>query len=178
MNIDSQYVLIGTFIHTRGVHGQLVTQLELSLESLEPITFIFIQVVGKTYVPYKIEEKILVQPDRAWLQLQYITSKEAAHSLLGKNVWLQRETFEQLAITSVFNQELIGYETQDLHIGKLGVVMGIEKFPTQDCLVVEYKNQELLIPYVSAFIKDVEHEQKHITLCLPSGFLEALGLKS
>ncbi len=178
MHNDSPYVRIGTLLHTRGVHGQLVAPLELSIESLDPITCIFIQVLGNTHVPYQLVDKRLIEPDKAWLKLRNITSKEAAHSLLGKSIWLLQDTLQQLTITSVFPQPLIGYEVCDVHIGSLGAVINIEKFPQQHCLDVAYNDQSLLIPYIPAFIQNVDHQKRSITVCLPEGFLEALGLKT
>ena len=173
----NNYTQIGTFLHTRGVHGQLVTQLELSIQSLDPITFIFIQIIGNTYVPYQVEDRRLVEPDYAWLTLQDVNTKEAAKSLLGKAIWLPSEDLQQLTSTSsIFPQQLISYEVEDLHIGRLGTVMQIEKLPQQHCLAVAYHQQSLLIPYVSAFIKEIDHPRKHITSCLPGGFIEAMGI--
>lgn len=178
MHNDSPYIHIGTLLHTRGVHGQLVAPLELSIESLEPITFIFLQVLGDTHVPYQLVEKRLIEPDKAWLKLRNITSKEAAHSLLGKNIWLLRETLQQLTITSSCPQELIDYEVQDVHLGSLGTVMDIAQFPQQQCLDVTYNHQSLLIPYIPAFIQNVDPQHRSITVCLPEGFLEAMEIKT
>ena len=178
MNPDHKYAHIGTFMHTRGVHGQLVAPLEFTFKSIDPITFIFIKIIGNTYVPYQVEEKRLLKPDQAWLKLQDINSKEAAHNMLGKTIWLLQDTLQLLPITSPVTHQLMGYDIKDMMLGRLGIVVKIEKFPKQHCLVVEYQNQELLIPYVSAFIKNVDHAQKNITICLPDRFIEALGLKN
>ncbi len=175
MNRVNPYALFGHLIQTRGLQGQLVAQLEAPIKTLDTVEFIFIQ-IGHTYVPYQVEEKILPQSDQALFKLQGITDRSTAHEVVGKSIWLPQALLNKLGVKSAPPNRVVGYHVTDVKIGELGVVKRIEVFPMHLCLVVDYQHKELLIPYVSALIKELDHAHQRLTTDLPAGFLEAVGI--
>lgn len=175
MNRVNQYALFGHLTQTRGLQGQMVAQLEAPIKTLDPVEFIFIQ-IGHTYVPYQVEEKVLPQPDQALFKLQGITGRSTAHDIVGKNIWLPQALLNKLVTKSAPQDRVVGYHVTDVTLGELGVIKRIEVFPMHLCLVVDYQHKELLIPYVSALIKDLDHAHQRLTTDLPTGFLEAMGI--
>jgi 16S rRNA processing protein RimM len=174
MNMTNQYALFGHLIQTRGLQGQVVAQLASPIKTLDPVEFIFIQ-IGHTYVPYQVEEKGLPQSDQALFKLRGITDRSTAHEVVGKSIWLSQELLNQLVVKSTPQDQVVGYYVSDVKLGGLGVVKRIEVFPMHRCLVVDYQNKELLIPYVAALIQHLDHTNQQIIIKLPTGFLEAMG---
>lgn len=171
----NKYALFGHLLQARGLHGQLIAQLAYPIKALEPIKFVFIQ-IGHTYVPYQVEEKVLTQTDRAFFKLQGITSKSAAQEIVSKSIWLPSSLLDKILVKRAAQDRVIGYYVTDVKLGKLGVVKRTEEFPMHRCLVVDYQNKELLIPYVSALINNLDHTHQRLATDLPPGFLEAVGL--
>jgi 16S rRNA processing protein RimM len=171
------YIILGKITQTRGIQGQLVAQLTLPIQSLDPVSFIFIQ-IGHTYVPYQIEKKMLLKPHQAWLTLQDINTRHDSYPIVGKSIWLPKDVFNKIIVKKpTIPDQVIGYPVTDLTLGELGVVKRIEEFSMHRCLVVNYQNKELLIPYASTLIQDVDHRHKRLITDLPAGFLEAVGLE-
>jgi 16S rRNA processing protein RimM len=168
------YALLGHITQTRGLNGQVVAKLEFPIKTLDPVEFIFIQ-LGHTYVPYQVEEKVLPQSDQAWFKLQGITDRSTAHEIVGKSIWLPQEVLNNLLDKSDDQDAVVGYQVIDVALGELGVVKHQAKLPGQLCLVIDYQGKELLIPYVSALIKDLNHAHQRLITDLPAGFLEAMG---
>jgi 16S rRNA processing protein RimM len=68
------------------------------------------------------------------------------------------------------DDDLIGLRLCDPGGRELGVVVGVEHFPAQDCLVVG--ERRALVPVVSAFIKSIDPSAGTITAELPEGLLD------
>jgi ribosomal 30S subunit maturation factor RimM len=176
MNTVNPYALWGHLIQTRGLQGQVVAQLESPITTLNPVDFIFIQ-IGHTYVPYQVEEKALPQPDQALFRLQGVTDRPTAQGIIGKSIWLPQGLLNKIGTKSATQDPVVGYSVRDVKLGELGKVERIEAFPMHSCLVVSFQNKELLIPYVPAWIQDLDHAHQQLTITLPAGFLEAMGYK-
>ncbi len=174
MNMVHPYALFGHLVQTRGLQGQLMAQLASPIKSLDPVAFIFIQ-MGHTYVPYQVEERTLPQPDQALFKLQGITDRSIAHEIIGKSIWLPQDILNKILVKPATQDQVIGYQVIDVILGELGVVKRIEAFPMHLCLVIDYPDKELLIPYVAAFIKKLDPARQQMTIQLPAGFLEAMG---
>lgn len=168
------YALFGQLVQTRGLQGHVVAQLATAIKTLDPVTFIHIQ-VGHTYVPYQVEEKALSQPNQAVFKLQGINDKSTAQEIVTQDIWFPSSLLNKITVKPALQDQVVGYHVTDVKVGELGIVKRIEVFPMHRCLVVDYKHQELLIPYISALIKDLDPAHERLIIHLPTGFLEAMG---
>jgi 16S rRNA processing protein RimM len=57
---------------------------------------------------------------------------------------------------------------------EVGRVVRVEHFPAQDLLVIERGEEEVLLPFVSAFVPSVDIDKGVITITPPGGLLEPL----
>ena len=64
---------------------------------------------------------------------------------------------------------LLGYEVHDLSAGCIGTVTDVLEYPMQLLLLVNLPHTETLIPWVDAFILEVDKKKKIIRCDLPEG---------
>ena len=171
----TQYLLLGHIAQIRGLQGHVIVQLASPLQTIDPLEFIFIQ-MGHTYVPYQAVDKALLNPYQIRFKLAGITDRSIAKEMVGKGIWLPQELLSKLVGKSANPEEdIVGYHVTDVVLGELGIVKHIEVLPMHLCLAVDYQSKELLIPYVGALIKKIDHAKREIKMKLPQGFLEAMG---
>lgn len=94
-------------------------------------------------------------------------------SIFKNKAFLISEDFIKEAFgDSVFDAEkdLIGYSVCDVTIGELGNVKDIQEMPSQSLLIVDYKDKEIMIPYVDGIV--LKNDGKSITVDLPEGLVE------
>jgi len=168
-------VEIGKITQARGLKGYVVARIEPILESFDSINYIFIK-IGHTLVPYQVEE-ITGQGQQVFIKFQHINDRDSVRELIGSSIWLSQEVLDKLVVQEESYTDVIGYQVIDKHQGELGIVKDIEQFPLHACLVVDYLDKELLIPYEPALIQHLDHKHKQIVVELPVGFLEAVGCK-
>jgi 16S rRNA processing protein RimM len=173
MDKKAKYIELGKIIQARGLKGDVIARIAPELTTLDPIKYIFIK-IGSTLVPHQLEEANL-HGSQALLKFQGIEDSMAARELINKTIWLPEETLQQILAKEETDEDITGYHVTDMEQGKLGIIEYIEEFPMHQCLVINYKNNQLLIPYVPNFIQQVDHKKKELLIQLPPGFLEAMG---
>ena len=50
-----------------------------------------------------------------------------------------------------------GFMVEDVSLGPLGKVLSIEDFPQQEMAFVAYKGEEVLIPMIEVFLKEINN---------------------
>ena len=171
MNVEA-CIELGTIQRKQGLKGEIVARLHDEVLPLDGLKTLFIQ-MARTLVPYRIE-KITYQPLKAIIKLQGVNDPTTAHNLKGRSIFVPQEAWPQLSSTKMLLDRLIGYEVEDVAVGRLGEVQDIYTPPLQQLLVVAHQEQELLIPYHEDIVTHVDHSQQHITVQLPQGFIEAM----
>lgn len=72
----------------------------------------------------------------------------------------------------IYLSEILGFEVQEQE-QSYGKIKSISTNGAQDLLVVESNSgEELLIPFVDAFIKKIDHDKKIVSVNLPEGLAE------
>ena len=92
-------------------------------------------------------------------------------ALVGKNLLISdqvaKDIFTKLPLKT---GDLIGKVIVDGNLGKIGKVKEVAGTSMQKHLVVEYKGDEVLVPYVEEFIK--EEKGNEVLMDLPAGMIE------
>ena len=66
----------------------------------------------------------------------------------------------------------IGFEATDVTAGPLGEIIDIDDSTINTLFVIEDGGEERLVPINEDFIKNIDHENRTITLELPEGLIE------
>lgn len=159
-------MVAGTVVKTHGTKGEVKISTDIKVKLTE---WAFLEIREKP-VPFYIQHVNQTQPNEFLVTLQDVSTVEQAQELLSLSVLVPKTKGKRKASTNEFN--LNGFMLIDVNVGEIGEVVGIEELPQQTMLVAHYKQQQIMIPLVEAFIHDVDEEKEIIYLSLPDGFLE------
>lgn len=166
-----QYFSIGYFAATFRLEGELVLQHELGKKSnFKGVQVVFIEEGKEKFLPYFIEKAKAKSDSETLLKLEGIHTKETAHLLCAKKVWVSDEDFRKLAGKSA-PISLIGYTLLD-HDKVLGVIDEIIEQPHQILCRLFINEKEVLIPLNESTIQKINHPKKQVYTELPDGLLE------
>ncbi|MBO5994002.1 MAG: 16S rRNA processing protein RimM, partial [Firmicutes bacterium] len=114
------------------------------------------------------------QGDMVILKLKGIDDRNQAEKLRDKDVYITEEDLRELPEGSYYLRDLIGMKVVDLgHYGEIGVLKDVIQNSAQDIYVVSRPSgQDVLIPAVKDFIKDIDTENREIHTTLIPGFID------
>jgi 16S rRNA processing protein RimM len=165
---------IGFFRKTHGVHGDLVLEFEENYEfSVEEADRFFVELEG-LLVPFFLTENgfRFKGANTAILKLDGVVTEKYAKRLVGNSVYLfETEIVDEIEETTESKFE--GYLVFDQTIGEIGRIIHIENFSGNIVFTVEFRGEELLIPYNEEFLLKEDEANKTITLKLPEGLIES-----
>jgi len=166
-----QYTLIGKIVATFGTQGEVILKHSLGKKAVfKDVEAIFIELTKANYIPFFITKAKAKNEEESWLTFDGITSKEAAHKLIGKQVWLTEEVFRK-QVAKQAPIKLLGYTIIN-NKTIIGQVQKVIEQPHQILLSTIYHQQEALIPLHQATLISINHTQKEIHVQLPDGLLE------
>ena len=112
------------------------------------------------------------------LKCEGVSDRNQSEALLGKVVQVRSDFFVSDPGEPLFLREVLGFQVFDKS-NEIGVVSGITSNGPQDLLVVTHVvspdsqvKKEYLIPFVEAFLVQVDFDKKKIEMNLPEGLLE------
>ena len=108
-----------------------------------------------------------VRDDMFVARVEGIADRNAAEALRGARIFVARSNFPQVAKDEYYWVDLIGLDVINRQDEALGVVRELLSTGAQTVLVIEYpdesgKVQERMIPFVSAYVDDVDLKARHI----------------
>lgn len=107
--------------------------------------------------------------ERLLLAFEGIITPESAREIVGGELFGEAGEIK-LAPGEFLDAELVGMRLVDTTGLEIGIVVAVQHFPAQDCLVVG--TQRALVPMVKAFIKHIDRTERTIATELPEGLLD------
>jgi len=157
--------VIGYFSKTHGVKGQLIIKADKDFNS-EDVKAIFIET--KTgLAPYFV--KTLTQTNTGFIiEMEDVSAIEKAKLLIGKQVFISAELINE----KEKEQDWLGFEVIDKKYGALGTVFSISNNGQQVLLSIKFKDKEIILPLVEAFIEKIDENEKKIYFNTPEGLID------
>lgn len=172
MTVDDCYQL-GYVVKAHGLKGEVQIFLDVdSPEDYKNLESVFV-LQGQQLIPFFIES-ISVSGSRAIVALDEIQRVEEAKALKGCELYLPLESLPVLEGNEFYIHEVIGYDLIDSEQKKkLGQITHImESGPQLLFSVSTAEGSEMLIPYDKSLLKQLDREEKSITLFIPEGLLD------
>ena len=169
-----EYINIGKLVATFGLQGELILlhsmAKKLMFKSGEAI---FVEQVKGSYIPYFVVSSKAKTNEESIIHLEAIHTKEQAHRLISKQVWILDADFRRLAGTNS-PISLLGYQL--FNEGDLiGKVEEVIEQPHQVLIKTTYKGNEALIPLHNETLQKVDRKKGEVHVVLPDGLLEIYG---
>jgi 16S rRNA processing protein RimM len=167
----TEYFKIGKLVATFGTDGKVVLKHKLGKKtSLKGLETIFIEERKNSFLPYFIESTQLKNEQEVYLKLEGTHTKEAAHKLTQKEVWLAEADFKKYAAKSS-PISLLGFHI--INEGEdLGEVLEVIEQPLQVLCKIMINENEALIPIHEATLQKVNQKKKEVHVILPEGLLD------
>lgn len=178
MKLD--FIKIASIVKTHGYRGDIVLKKDKNISDslfdkcLEEGNAVFISKDGIP-VPFFISPESLyfIDDQTAQFAIDGIDNMEEAKLFIGDNVFIIKDSFEEIPDESTEAITWINFEVEDEHKGFIGIVTGYnDDIPKNPLIVVENKRKEILIPLNGDLIESVDLNNKKLLTNLPDGFLD------
>jgi 16S rRNA processing protein RimM len=168
---------VGTITRPHGVRGEV----KVRPESDDPARLVALQTV---YLGRSAEEAVaytvraaFTQPLAAGIAVVYaldgVGDREAAAGLHGQEVFALESDLPPLEEDEVFLSDLVGCSAVDADGSPIGDVVEVLDLPGQHMLVIRTSSgEEVMVPFVDAFVSDVDLEQRRIVITPVEGLLD------
>jgi len=168
--VETQYFKVGKIVSAFGLNGELVLEHSLGKTTFKGIEAIFIEDRKESFLPYFVQSAHSRNATELLLQLENITTREAARKLVQKEVWLTADDFKKHASKSA-PISLLGYHLihQNEDIGEINEI--IEQ-PHQVLCKIDMEGNEVLIPLHGETLQRVDNKAKKVYVILPDGLLD------
>ena len=143
---------MGKLLKPRGLKGELKAVIfnEYGL-ALKMGTEIWLKTKEENYFSRKIEF-IKIAGTKSCVKLSACNSWEDADRIQGVVFYLSRDKFDPIGENEHYLVDMIGAYVIDETQNILGTVIDILSIPKQNIIVVETGENEVLVPYVDAYI--------------------------
>ena len=120
---------------------------------------------------YEIE-KVRYQQEMVILKLQGVNDRNAAEALKNRDVYITEEDLVELPEDTFYIRDLIGLKVVD-NSGVIGVMKDVLQPSAQDVYVIKTDGgQELMVPAVKEFVKEINLKEGYVKVELIEGMLE------
>ena len=165
--VDQQYVKIGHIAQAHGVEGNVLIIPEYyAPELFDDIDLVRLQDARGDLIPARVESVRVQQKNNRlsfFVKFDHITDRNQAETLKDYPVYVSESKVQHL-LEDDTETRLISFEVVDGNDETVGTVDKIIPNPAQIILQVETETQELLIPFVDEYIREID-EEKAIIYC-------------
>ncbi|MBL7697848.1 MAG: 16S rRNA processing protein RimM [Chitinophagaceae bacterium] len=165
------YCSIGKFVATFGLNGEIVLKHHLGKKtSLKDLETLYIEKNKDELLPYFIQSAKIKNEDEVFVKIEGINTKEAARTLVQKQVWLTEDVFQKYAGKSA-PISLLGYHI--IHENNdLGEILEVIEQPHQVLCRINLEGKDALIPVHKETLQKIDKKAKRVLVDLPDGLLD------
>lgn len=161
---------IGIFNKPHGIHGELSFTFTDDIFDRVEAEYLICLLDG-IMVPFFLEEYRFRSDTTALVKLEGVDTAERARMFTNIEVYFPAIHAEDAEPDEMSWDFFVGFQIEDIHHGKLGEVTEVDTSTINTLFVVDYKEEELLIPAQEDFIVEIDQKHKVIKVDLPEGLL-------
>ena len=162
-------VAIGRVIKAHGLRGEVrVEQLSNVTGRFEFLDEVTLELKNGECFHYDVEYT-KIKGVYAIFKLNGIDNRDDAELLRGAYVNVSHERVAPLDDNSYYAFDLECMEVFDSSNKKIGFVKRVEHYPANDVIVIEKKDEDIMIPAIREYIIDVNIKAKKLTVNIPEG---------
>ena len=153
---------MGKLLTPRGLKGELRAAIfNEDGSALKIGAEVWLRTNEENYFSRKIEA-IKMAGKKSCIKLSDCNTWENAEKIQGLVFFQSRNEFDSTGENEHYLVDLIGSHVLDENQKYLGTVTDVLKMPSQNIIVVDTEENEILIPYVDAHITLFDKEKKHL----------------
>lgn len=163
---------LGYVAKLHGFKGEVSLFLDVSNpEDYADLDMVFIE-INNQLTPFFIESFKLKNKGFAAVKFEGVDSETDARFLQRKSLYLPAEILPELTGTSFYDHEIVGFTVIDTNFGEVGVVDEVLAYQVNPLLSIMNGKIEVLVPLIDGLVKEVNRENKTITITAPEGLIE------
>jgi 16S rRNA processing protein RimM len=164
---------VGYFKKTHGVYGELVLEYEPQFEySIENASRFFVELDGLLVPFFVLENGFRFKTENsAIIIFDGVDSEKYAKRMVGSSVFLFKNEIVEMPDEEL-ELNLINYLLIDEVRGEIGIIEKVDDYSGNIVLTVNYRTQELLVPFNEDFLIEIDEKNKILKLKLPDGLIE------
>ena len=112
------------------------------------------------------------------IEFEGVRDRDAAELLRGAELEIARQSVPKAPPGSYYFFELIGCRCRDEIKGELGAVVEVVEDGGGLLLRIEYGTEELLVPFVESYLRQIDIQGRQIDVRLPEGLIETCVSRS
>ena len=165
-------IKIGKIAKSYSTKGQVILRLQQKqFKEINKMESVFIEIDGLP-VPFFISDYTHRNDDEIILTIDDIDSEEKTRQLQNNVVWINTRFLKDSVPDSTGYELVPGYEIFDVNLGFIGILDSILEFDRNPLLRIIHEKKEILIPFVTEFIKEVDDNAKKIIVITPKGLVD------
>ncbi len=169
---------VGTFTKTHGVKGELIARKNSELLEKNNWESILVD-IDDGLVPFFIPTDGIKTRNHhsVRISLEDITSEEKAKQFIGCEIYIpiaQAPNFQDPDEEAIDIDLLIGFTYVDENMGQLGEIVDIQDYNGNVLLIIDYNNQEVMIPFADENFLEVNEDNRTLTMITPEGLLDII----
>ena len=161
---------IGVFNKPHGIHGEISFTFTDDIFDRVEAEYLICLLDG-IMVPFFLEEYRFRSDSTALVKLEGVDTAECARKFTNVEVYFPVKHAEDVETEELSWDFFVGFRMEDVNHGKLGEVTDVDTSTLNTLFVIDYKEEELLIPAQEEFIVDIDRSHKVITVDLPEGLI-------
>jgi 16S rRNA processing protein RimM len=163
---------LGYVAKLHGFKGEVSLFLDVSNpEDYADLEMVFIE-INNQLTPFFIESFKLKNKGFAAVKFEGVDSETDARFLQRKSLYLPAEILPELTGTSFYDHEIVGFTVIDTNFGEVGVVDEVLAYQVNPLLSIMNGKIEVLVPLIDGLVKEVNRQNKTITITAPEGLIE------
>lgn len=165
-------ILVGRVLRPHGIRGSLKIEVHSDVpERFEPGSELLMTLPGAETQTVRVRQ---CRPVRGGLVVDFdgVADREQAERCRGAELEIERDRVPPSPAGLYYFFELIGCRCSDEESGELGEVVDLIEDGGGFLLEIEHDGKKLLVPFVEAFVVEVDIERGRIGLRLPPGLIE------
>ncbi len=168
--------LVGTFTKTHGVKGELIARKNSEFLEKNNWESILVDIDGGL-VPFFIPENGITPRNHHSVRIliEDVNSEAKAVRFIGCDIYIpivDAPNFDTDNDEALDIDLLIGFTYIDQEQGILGEIVDIQDYSGNILLIVDYNEQEVMIPFADENFVEVDEENRTLTMITPTGLLD------
>ena len=165
------YFYLGKITKKFGIKGELVVYLDSDEpEKYHSIKSVFFDLQGEP-IPFFVDEIKVKNKNQLIVRFQDIDEVYSAN-YVGTDLYLPMSMLPKLTGNKFYYHEIKGFTVIDVNKGNIGVCKDVLDYTHQAIMQIANDKDEILIPIVDDFIKNVNRDNKTIEIEAPAGLIE------
>lgn len=123
-------------------------------------------------IPFFIEKISLQKGNQLRIKFEDINNDDDVAGVLKKDTYLPLALLPKKEGNHFYFHEIIGFTITDSNFGNIGTITAVNDNSSQVLFVVKTDKNDVLIPMIDEFIKNVDRDNKKITVTTPDGLIQ------